>query len=49
MAIRNDGDWEGWLKFFVRGVFEVSQEATETARGIVRLRENHRRLLSEKP
>jgi Fic family protein len=48
MAIRNDGDWEGWLKFFIRGVFEVSQEATETARGIVRLRENHRRLLSEK-
>jgi Fic family protein len=48
MAIRNDGDWEGWLKFFVRGVFEVSQEATETARSIVRLREEHRRVLSEK-
>jgi Fic family protein len=48
MAIRNDGDWEGWLKFFVRGVFEVSQKATETARNIVRLRENHRRVLSEK-
>jgi Fic family protein len=48
MAIRNDGDWEGWLKFFVRGVFEVSQKATETARNIVRLREEHRRVLSEK-
>jgi len=48
MAIRNDGDWEGWLKFFVRGVLEVSREATETARTIVRLREEHRRLLSEK-
>src|SRR5947208_13215938 len=24
MAIRTDGDWEGWLKFFLRGVWEVS-------------------------
>jgi Fic family protein len=48
MAIRTDGDWEGWLKFFVRGVFEVSQEATETARNILRLGEKHRRVLSEK-
>ena len=48
MAIRNDGDWESWLKFFVRGVYEVSQEATETARKILGLREEHRRLLSEK-
>ena len=48
MAIRNDGDWEGWLKFFVRGVYEVSQEATEKARKILGLREQHRRVLSEK-
>jgi Fic family protein len=48
IAIRTDGDWEGWLKFFVRGVYEVSQEATETARNILRLREEHRRVLSEK-
>ena len=47
MAIRSDGDWEGWLKFFVRGVYEVSQEATETARKILGLREQHRRVLSE--
>lgn len=46
MAIRKDDDWEGWLKFFVRGVYEVSREATETARQILRL--EHRRLLSEK-
>jgi Fic family protein len=48
MAIRTDGDWEGWLKFFVRGVYEVSRAATETARNILGLREEHRRLLSEK-
>ncbi len=46
MAIRNDGDWEGWLKFFVRGVDEVSREATETARTILNLREEHRRTIA---
>jgi Fic family protein len=45
-AIRNDGDWEGWLRFFLRGVYEVSISATETARRILSLREEHRQLLS---
>ncbi|MCB1526797.1 MAG: Fic family protein [Hyphomicrobiaceae bacterium] len=40
--VRDDGDWEGWLKFFLRGISEVSNEATDTARKIVSLRENHR-------
>jgi Fic family protein len=47
MAIRNDGDWEGWLKFFLRGVFEVSQGATDTARAILDLREEHRRAIAQ--
>lgn len=42
MAIRNDGNWEGWIKFFLRGIGEVSQAATETARAILDLRENNR-------
>jgi Fic family protein len=41
-AIRFDGDWEGWMKFFLRGVFEVSALATETARRILEMREMHR-------
>jgi Fic family protein len=41
-AIRQSGDWEGWIKFFLRGVFEVSQAATDTARKILVLREEHR-------
>lgn len=45
-AIRDQGDWEGWLKFFLRGVAEVAEEATETARRIVNLREEHRQLLT---
>jgi Fic family protein len=48
MAIRHDGDWEGWLKFFLRGVYEVSQAATATARAILNLREGHRQLIAQK-
>ncbi len=47
MAIRHDGDWEGWLKFFLRGVIEVSQAATNTTDAILDLRERHRHLVSE--
>jgi len=45
-AIRDKGDWENWLKFFLRGVYEVAQEATNKARQIVRLREEHRASIS---
>jgi Fic family protein len=45
-AIRIDGDWESWLKFFLRGIYEVSLSATETARKILALREQHRQLIS---
>jgi Fic family protein len=46
-AVRDAGDWEGWLDFFLRGVVEVAGEATATARRIVDLRERHRRLIME--
>ena len=48
MAVRRDGNWESWLKFFLRGIAEVSQTATETARAIVNLREAHRQRIGEK-
>ena len=41
-AVRDAGDWEGWLRFFLRGVAEVSGQATETARRILGLREQCR-------
>lgn len=41
-ATRDDGDWEGWIAFFLQGVTEVSVEAAETARRILALREEHR-------
>ena len=42
MAIRETGDWESWLRFFLRGVAQTAEEATQTARAIVQLREQHR-------
>lgn len=45
MAVRVDGDWEGWLRFFLRGIAETAEEATATARAILHLREHHRLLL----
>jgi Fic family protein len=44
-AVRDRGDWEGWLKFFLKGVYEVAQEAATTARQIVNLKEEHRQLI----
>lgn len=47
-SVRENGTWEVWLKFFLQGIYEVSQEATQTSRKIVDLREDHRRLIAEK-
>jgi Fic family protein len=44
---RDEADWESWIKFFIRGIAVVSNEATETARDIVNLREEHRQLITE--
>ncbi|WP_207622162.1 Fic family protein [Alienimonas californiensis] len=36
--VRFAGDWEGWVKFFLRGVADVARRATETAQAILALR-----------
>ena len=46
-AVRDKGDWEGWLEFFVNAVLSVSIEAAETARRILVLREDHRQHITE--
>ena len=47
-AVRDSGDWEGWLEFFLQGVAEVSAQAADTARRILLLREEHRTAIAEK-
>lgn len=46
-GVRDQGAWEPWLKFFLEGIRTVSDEATETARQIVSLRERHRKLITD--
>lgn len=47
-ATRDNGTWEEWLAFFLRGVAEVSAQAADTARRILALREEHRNLIAQK-
>jgi Fic family protein len=43
--IRTEGDWGGWLRFYLRGVESVALQATSTARNIVQLFEADRQNL----
>lgn len=45
-AVRTDGRWEEWIGFFLQGVGEVATEATETAKKILTLRQEHTALLA---
>ncbi|WP_321418087.1 Fic family protein [uncultured Methanomethylovorans sp.] len=40
MKVRTEGAWEDWLKFFLKGVSETSQEAVNTAREIIKLKDD---------
>jgi Fic family protein len=46
-AVRDEGAWEAWLVFFLRGVVSIANEAAETARRILILREQHRAAITE--
>lgn len=46
-AVRERGEWEAWLAFFLRGVMTVATEAAETAKRIQLLREDHRQAITE--
>lgn len=35
--VRTDGDWRGWINFYLQGIHEVARTATDTAQTIVRL------------
>lgn len=48
MAVRKNGDWENWIKFFLRGIAEVSDEATESSRAILNIKEDATNALYKK-
>ena len=45
MKVRTDGDWEGWIKFFLKGIWEVADEAISSAKQINILREESQKKL----
>jgi Fic family protein len=45
--VRDEGDWEGWLEFFLDGVAETAAEATTTVRAILDLRERDRQRIAQ--
>lgn len=47
MDVRRKGDWENWVKFFLKGVAEVADEATYSARAILDLKDECTKRLYE--
>ncbi|MBI4696768.1 MAG: Fic family protein [Gammaproteobacteria bacterium] len=45
--VRQNGDWEAWLEFFLSGVKETSEQAAQTARQIIALFEADRRKIEQ--
>jgi len=41
MDVRLKGDWEGWMKFFLKGIADVSDEAIYTAKQILTMKDQH--------
>lgn len=44
--VRQNGDWESWLKFFLTGVLETSQQAVSAAQQILGLFDKDRRRIA---
>jgi Fic family protein len=45
--VRIDGDWESWLRFFLKGVTETATEATDAAQQLWTLFDQDRRRIQE--
>src|SRR6056297_619327 len=45
MEVRNEGNWEKWITFFLEGVIETSNEGLQTARSIIQLKEQYENAL----
>jgi Fic family protein len=48
-AIRTDGDWEGWVSFFLEGVAQAATDAERSIVAIASLVATHRRTLLASP
>jgi Fic family protein len=44
--VRDDGDWEAWIEFFLTGVKETSEQAVSAARRIIELHDGDRKRIA---
>ncbi|HEX6898800.1 MAG TPA: Fic family protein [Thermoanaerobaculia bacterium] len=47
--VRTDGDWSGWIRFFLVGVEETARSAVRQASRLMDLRETYRQRLNRRP
>lgn len=46
-SVRSDGDWEGWIQFFLEGICETSDEAIKTSQELFsRFEKDRKKILS---
>lgn len=45
MSVRTYGDWEGWLKFFLKGIIETSNNTVKLSNKIIELQKKNRDLI----
>ena len=45
--VRTDGDWEGWLRFFLTGVSDTASEATDATQKLWTLFDKDRQRIQE--
>jgi Fic family protein len=43
--VRTDGDWEGWLTFFLQGVIDIAESTTRTTQRLVAMIESDRQAI----
>ena len=46
-AVRDKGDWEGWILFFLIGVRQVASQAADKAKKIQELKDSHQSLIGK--
>lgn len=46
-SVRETGNWEKWIEFFLTGVIETAEQATETAQAIMALFDHDRAVIAE--
>jgi Fic family protein len=47
LAVSRDGDWQGWIEFFLRGVIAMASDALENAQKILNLYEKFSQRISQ--